>query len=89
MGRLDDFYARRSLVVQLLRESPITSPKVLASIDVLLGAGEEVEAFDMLCSWIYEDELPIAREYYARIVAAADMLGTPGSAERLDELLID
>ncbi|MDQ0578791.1 hypothetical protein [Streptomyces rishiriensis] len=42
-----------------------------------------------MCSWIYEDALPITRQYHARLLAGADEMDTPRSVQRLDEWLID
>ncbi|WP_397428866.1 MafI family immunity protein [Pseudofrankia sp. BMG5.37] len=44
-------------------------------------------AFDTMCSWIYEDALPITSAYYERLVSAAQEVGSPKSTDRLDELI--
>ncbi|TVL93662.1 MafI family immunity protein [Streptomyces sp. SAJ15] len=77
----------RSLISQLLEESPLTSEEVIADVHHLMNVGEEELAFDTMCSWIYEDSLPISSNYYERLVVAAQELGTPKSTERLDELV--
>lgn len=70
---------------------------MVSSARILLAAAgrrvrhrsEEALAFDTMCSWIYEDALPITRHYHARLVAMADEMDIPRSVQRLDELLID
>jgi hypothetical protein len=53
----------------------------------LMAVGEEELAFDTMCSWIYEDSLPITLDYYQHLVAAAQDLNTPSSTAKLDELI--
>ncbi|MGC9497545.1 MafI family immunity protein [Streptomyces sp. WG7] len=79
----------RAQVAALLDGSPLTSEAVITDVQHLLSHGEEGLAFDTMCSWIYEDALPITREYHARLVVMADELGTPRSVQRLEELLTD
>ncbi|MDX3642029.1 MafI family immunity protein [Streptomyces sp. MB09-02B] len=79
----------RARVVALLGDSPLTSEAVITDVRHLLSHGEEGLAFDTMCSWIYEDALPITREYHSRLVVMADELGTPRSVRRLEELLTD
>lgn len=79
----------RARVVALLEESPLTAEAVITDVRHLLSHGEEALAFDTMCSWIYEDALPITRQYHALLVAMADEMDTPRSVQRLDELLID
>ncbi|UQI49691.1 MafI family immunity protein (plasmid) [Streptomyces sp. HU2014] len=74
--------------MELLEDSPLTSETVIRDVYHLLSHGEEELAFDTMCSWIYEDELPITRHYRARLAAMADEMGTPEAVHRLDELLI-
>ncbi|MGV4927974.1 MafI family immunity protein (plasmid) [Streptomyces sp. BHT-5-2] len=81
--------SHRARVVALLEESPLTTEAVITDVRHLLSHGEEALAFDTMCSWIYEDDLPITRQYHARLVAMADEMDTPRSVQRLDELLID
>ncbi|MFB7333805.1 MafI family immunity protein [Streptomyces adustus] len=76
-------------MLALLEESPLTAEAVITDVRHLLWHGEEVLAFDTMCSWIYEDALPINRQYHARLVALAEEMDTPRSVQRLDELLID
>ncbi|MEU8984584.1 MafI family immunity protein [Streptomyces sp. NPDC048309] len=76
-------------MTELLEDSPLTSEAVITDVRHLLSHGEEALAFDAMCSWIYEDALPVTCRYLARLVALADEMGTPGSVQRLDELLID
>ncbi|MEU9917771.1 MafI family immunity protein [Streptomyces sp. NPDC051001] len=77
----------RALISQLLEESPLTSDEVIADVRHLMSVGEEELAFDTMCSWIYEDSLPISSDYYGRLVSTAQELGNPKSADRLDELV--
>ena len=77
----------RILISQLLQESPLTSEDVIADVHDLMDVGEEELAFDTMCSWIYEDSLPISSAYYERLVSAAQELGTAKSTDRLDELI--
>ncbi|MFC9590040.1 MafI family immunity protein [Streptomyces sp. NPDC056944] len=79
----------RARVVALLEESPLTAEAVITDVRHLLSHGEEALALDTMCSWIYEDDLPITRHYHARLVAMADEMDTPSSVHRLDELLVD
>ncbi|MFJ9131446.1 MafI family immunity protein [Streptomyces sp. NPDC102340] len=79
----------RARVVALLEDSPLTSEAVITDVRDLLSHGEESLAFDTMCSWIYEDALPITRQYLVRLVSVADEMGTPKSVQRLDELLVD
>ncbi|MDW8805086.1 MafI family immunity protein [Streptomyces scabiei] len=73
----------------LLGDSPLTSEAVVTDVHDLVSVGEEALAFDTMCSWIYEDALPLTREYHARLVALATEMGTQTSVRRLDELLVD
>ncbi|WP_226966932.1 MafI family immunity protein [Streptomyces phaeolivaceus] len=73
----------------LLEDSPPTSEAVITDVRHLLTHGEEALAFDTMCSWIYEDALPITRQYRANLVAMADEMATPRSVHRLDGLVID
>ncbi|WP_030666860.1 MafI family immunity protein [Streptomyces rimosus] len=77
----------RALISQLLEESPLTSVEVIADVRHLMSVGEEELAFDTMCSWLYEDSLPIAPAYYERLVSAANEIGSPRSVDKLDELI--
>lgn len=78
----------RARVAALLGDSPLTADAVITDVRDLLSHGEEALAFDTMCSWIYEDALPITRQYHARLVGLATEMGTPTSVHRLDELLV-
>ncbi|MFJ3624396.1 MafI family immunity protein [Streptomyces iakyrus] len=78
----------RARVAALLGDSPLTSEAVTTDVRDLLSHGEEAWAFDTMCSWIYEDALPLTRQYHVRLVELATEMGTPKSVRRLDELLI-
>lgn len=73
----------------LLEESPLTVAAVIADVRHLLAHGEWEMAFGTMCSWIYEDDLPITRQHHARLVALAEDMATPESVRGLDELLAD
>lgn len=79
----------RERVAALLEGSPLTSEAVVKEVRDLLSHGEEALAFDTMCSWIYEDALPLTRQYHARLVVLATELGTPTSVRRFEELLGD
>ncbi|MGW2598015.1 MafI family immunity protein [Streptomyces klenkii] len=86
---MDKYQYVKVLVLNLLEDSPLTSEEVIADVRHLVTVGEEELAFDTMCSWIYEDVLPVTPEYHERLVAAAHELGTPKSVEKLDELIVD
>lgn len=79
----------RALIAQLLEDSPLVSQEVIDDVHHLLSVGEEGLAFHTMCSWIYEDELPITSAYYQRLATAAQEVGESSSMDRLDELIID
>ncbi|GAA4887831.1 hypothetical protein GCM10023237_01280 [Streptomyces coeruleoprunus] len=58
----------RARVAALLADSPLTSEAVVTDVRDLLSHGEEALAIDTMCSWIYEDALPITREYHASLI---------------------
>ncbi|MGW7691360.1 MafI family immunity protein [Streptomyces asiaticus] len=62
-----------------LGDSPLTSEAVITDVRDLLSHGEEALAFDTMCLWIYEDALPLAWQYRARLVAPATEMGTDGT----------
>lgn len=65
----------------------MASREVIDDIRESVGAGEVGIAFDTLCSWIYEDELPISRPYYERLAALGSELDSEGILGRLAELV--
>lgn len=71
----------------LLTDSPITRDSVTTDVRDLMTAGEFALAFDTMCSWIYDDSLPVEREYHARLVAAAETLGSRELVTRIGELV--
>ena len=79
----------RAMIAQLLKDSPLVSQEVIDDVQHLMSVGEEGLAFHTMCSWIYEDELPITSAYYRRLVTAAQEVGESTSVDRLDELIID
>lgn len=79
----------RQIILDLLEDSPIEAPDVIRDIRESLAVGEEGLAFDTLCSWIYEDALPIDRSYHARLASIADDMESTGIVDRLRELIVD
>lgn len=82
----------RALVVRLLDESPITSEEVIGDVHHLLSVGEEELAFYTMCSWLYEDELSISREFYHKLNLAAGEIGRIAGRDPMrgiDELIIE
>jgi hypothetical protein len=86
---MERYQQLRILISQLLVESPLTSDDVVADVNHLMSVGEEELAFDTMCSWIYEESLSITSDYYRRLVAAGQELGTPKSTDKLEELIQD
>lgn len=86
---MDRYEYVQSLVLGLLDDSPLTSEDVIADVRHLMAVGEEELAFRTMCSWIYEDALPISREYYSRLFSAAGELRELKSVEKLDELIVE
>ncbi len=76
-------------IATLVDDSPITKPTVLADIRELLRVGEEGLAFDTLCTWIYEDSLPIKNEFHSRLLEIGERLGSTDIVERLRELIVN
>jgi len=77
----------RALIGDLLADSPITSAKVIGDVRELLSVGEYGLAFNTLCSWIYEDALPIDESFHGRLGEIADEMDSTGLVERLKELV--
>lgn len=75
--------------MRLLEESPITSPSVVQDVRESVFVGEIGLAFETLCSWIYEDDLPISAEYYARLAAISEEMGGEEIVAKLRELIVD
>jgi hypothetical protein len=74
-------------ILSLLRDSPIVSDDVVGDVRDYVRVGEIELAFDTLCSWLFEDDLPISRELYERLLAMSVTLNSASSVERLDELV--
>ncbi|MEU5874201.1 MafI family immunity protein [Glycomyces sp. NPDC047369] len=77
------------MMLALLGDCPITRDHVAEDARDLVRAGEVELAFDTMCSWLFEDDLPISQDYYERLVAAARELAMSRAVERLDELIPD
>ncbi|ANZ36242.1 hypothetical protein BBK82_09385 [Lentzea guizhouensis] len=76
-------------VRQLLDSSPISRDEVRDDVRHLLAADEIALAFDTLCSWIFEDQVEISRDYLLRLTDVAGVLGVPGAVRRLEEVTRD
>ncbi|MFC4147697.1 MafI family immunity protein [Micromonospora mangrovi] len=74
-------------LLRLLADSPIASPDVIELVREFVHVGEEGLAFDTLCSSIHEDDLPISRSFYERLVAIAPEVGMEESLDGLEELV--
>lgn len=82
-----DIRVAQAEILNLLDASPVKSASVLRDVRESVAAGEIGLAFDTLCSWIYEDSMPISRSYHRRLAALADDLGLQKWTVRLDELV--
>lgn len=82
-----DFRAVDAELLALLADSPITRESVLSDVRGYHRAGEIALAFDTLCTWLYEDHLPISRAYYDRLRSLSEEVHSPASVDRLDELI--
>jgi hypothetical protein len=74
-------------IMKLLEESPIITPSVIVDVRDFLRVGEYGLAFHVMCSWIYEDDLPIGVEYYRRLVRLSAELGSGDLVVRMRELV--
>ncbi|MET9670635.1 MafI family immunity protein [Streptomyces sp. NPDC006475] len=84
-------HARATRIEPGCRLSLRTRPSpgaVITNVRHMLLRGEEALTFDTMCSWIYEDDLPITHRYLDRLVAVTDEMGTPCSVQPLDSLLV-
>ncbi|MFF7897244.1 MafI family immunity protein [Streptomyces sp. NPDC088817] len=62
----------RSVIAELLNDSPITRGEVVRNVREFLVVGEYALAFDTLCEWIYEDDLTISPAYHERLRQLAE-----------------
>lgn len=76
-----------SEIEALLSDSPLTNDAVIRDVRELLDAGEFGLAFDTMCSWIYEDDLPISEEYHSRLVRTSETMGSAALVENMRELM--
>lgn len=74
-------------IEKLMEESPISALSIAVDVRDLLTAGEFSLAFDTMCSWIYEDELPISEAYYRRLVQLSENLGSRDLISKMCELV--
>ena len=79
----------QAMILSLLADSPVVSNKVLEDVTNLVYAGEEGLAFDTLCEWIYEDDLPITGAYFERLRVVATELHISESMRGLEELITE
>jgi hypothetical protein len=84
-----DFRQVQADILALLADSPITSTSVMQDIKESVQAGELSLAFDTLCSWLYEDSLPISRAFYERLTSLAAELEEPRAVQKMHELITD
>ncbi|MFI5494258.1 MafI family immunity protein [Actinoplanes sp. NPDC051859] len=84
-----DFRQAQADILAVLRDSPIVRDSVVANVREFVQVGEIGHAFDTLCSWLYEDELPISRALYQRLSTLSAQLEMPEPMDRLDELIRD
>lgn len=74
-------------VKNLLKDSPLSCPQAIESVEDMIVGGEYNLAFDNLCSWIYEDNLPITHSYYERLRNASVYLGSQDLIEGIRTLI--
>lgn len=79
----------RTELVSLLEEAHLASGGGAKAVRELLQAGEFALAFDTLCSWIYEDDVPVAPAYYARLQQMSAEMGSKDLVESIFELVED
>lgn len=77
----------QAAILRLLDDSPIVSDEAIRLVRDFVRAGETFLAFDTLCSWLFEEDLPISRSYYERLVDLAPEVYAEESLDRLDELI--
>jgi hypothetical protein len=82
-----DFRAVDAELLALLADSPIKRDSIIEEIKEYLSVGEPTLAFETLCTWLYEDRLPISRAYYERLASMAEEVYAQGYMARLDELI--
>ncbi|MEU2996101.1 MafI family immunity protein [Streptomyces sp. NPDC006995] len=73
----------RTMITELLSDSPLDREDVVNNVKEFLKVGEYALAFDTLCSWIYEDDLPISSAYHERLSELAEDLGAVELTEDL------
>ncbi|MEU4762470.1 MafI family immunity protein [Actinosynnema sp. NPDC023794] len=74
-------------IKKLLEESPISAPSVIVDVRDFLKVGEYGLAFHVMCSWIYEDELPISAEFHRRLVRLSEELDSRELVVNIGELV--
>ncbi|MFF1612296.1 MafI family immunity protein [Amycolatopsis sp. NPDC058278] len=83
-----DWLSYRREVESLLNDSPLDAHgSVFSSVQELVEAGEYSLAFDTICSWIYEDSLPVGTDYYKRLLNASENLGSKRLVLLIGELV--
>lgn len=76
-------------LIRLVRESPIRRGEVIDDVLDLIRAGEEGLALELICSWIYEDDLAIGVEYFRSLEVIAKELGLEAVVRSLTELVAE
>ncbi|MEV7243136.1 MafI family immunity protein [Streptomyces sp. NPDC093248] len=79
----------RAAIENLLNDSPIIREDVIENVREFLMVGEYGLAFDTMCSWIYEDDLPISASYHDRLRELADDMDAVEVVEKLHEHIQD
>ncbi|MER5263900.1 MafI family immunity protein [Actinosynnema sp. NPDC002837] len=74
-------------ITKLLEESPVSTPSVIVDVRDFLKVGEYGLAFHLMCSWIYEDELPISAEFHRRLVRLSEELDSRDLVLNMAELI--
>ncbi|GHC74515.1 hypothetical protein GCM10007079_08830 [Nocardiopsis terrae] len=78
----------RSEIERLLLESPLADSGIVEDVEDFLVAGEYSLAFDTMCSWIYEDGLPVSSPYYRRLVIMSKEMGSERLVEKIGTLVV-
>ena len=82
-----DIGAIQAEIVRVLKDCPVLSAAVVKDIQQSVLAGETALAVSTLCSWLYEDSVPISRAFHRRLVSLADDVELPNWASLLEELV--
>lgn len=83
-----DFALVEKELRSLVDESPIADQRTLTLIRESAAAGEAGIAFDTLCSWIVDGDLPVTPEYYVRLRDLSEVLGAEDLVRLMSSLVI-